>query len=446
MEDIFAGRSIPTRGACCGSVPRLDTERQRAPAPIPGQPPRPRLPPAATSTRAAPTRMESCRTKTPRLLPTAGAIPEHLHGLPPSRTRGRVRSPRRSRDGAARTIGIEAGRRCARRTPPSSASTTSRSTSRSPAASLSARGRPRAGGRRRHLHVRRARRWGSSASRGAARRPSARSSCRLLSRPPGRIVLRGQRHPALRDEPAAVRREMQIIFQDPYASLNPRDARRADIARGARRSTSSATATKRKRASQELLEIVGLSREHSPLPARVLRRPAPAHRHRARARRRPELIVCDEPVSALDVSIQAQILNLLRGPAGRLRAHLPLHRARPQRRPPHLRSRAGHVPRQGGRGRRTPRNSTTGPSIPTRGRSSPRCRSRSGARPRAAVVVLEGDVPSPVNPPSGCRFHPALPAFPGRALRRRGSAALSVRRRPRRRLPLPARALADGRR
>ena len=104
-----------------------------------------------------------------------------------------------------------------------------------------------------------------------------------------------------------------MIFQDPYASLNPRwtvsshHQRTAAGPQAGRQRKPSATERV-----QELLQLVGLSAApRQPLPARVLRRAAPAHRHRPRPGLRPAFIVCDEPISALDVSIQAQVVNLL---------------------------------------------------------------------------------------------------------------------------------------
>ena len=108
-----------------------------------------------------------------------------------------------------------------------------------------------------------------------------------------------------------LRRDMQIIFQDPYASLNPRMTVRDIVGEALRIHGDRGRATSRT-ASATCLQTVGLLPSTAPLPARVLRRAAPAHRHRARARAgRPSFIVCDEPVSALDVSIQAQVINLL---------------------------------------------------------------------------------------------------------------------------------------
>ena len=103
-----------------------------------------------------------------------------------------------------------------------------------------------------------------------------------------------------------------MVFQDPYASLNPRRRVRDLIAEPLRVHTHDAEAEIERSALRELLDLVGLKPDHAKrFPARILRRPAPAHRHRPRLALNPELIVADEPVSALDVSVQAQIVNLL---------------------------------------------------------------------------------------------------------------------------------------
>ena len=105
---------------------------------------------------------------------------------------------------------------------------------------------------------------------------------------------------------------MQIVFQDPFASLDPRmtDPRHHRASRCA--STGLHRDGARRAKVRDLLAMVGLNPEHGDrYAARVLRRSAPAHRHRPGARARAEGLVLDEPVSALDVSIQAGVINLL---------------------------------------------------------------------------------------------------------------------------------------
>jgi ABC-type oligopeptide transport system ATPase subunit len=149
---------------------------------------------------------------------------------------------------------------------------------------------------------------------GSGKSTTARLVMRLLDATSGQVRFEGKEITRLRGAPLkAVRREMQMIFQDPYSSLNPRKTVGSIVAEPFVIHGLERDRAQRRRRVQGLLETVGMSPEHY---NRYPHEFSGGQRQRIGIARalalEPRLLIADEPVSALDVSIQAQVLNLLR--------------------------------------------------------------------------------------------------------------------------------------
>ncbi|MCA3129975.1 MAG: dipeptide ABC transporter ATP-binding protein [Betaproteobacteria bacterium] len=241
---------------------------------------------------------------------------------------------------------------------------------------------------------------------GCGKTTAGKAMVRLLEPTRGRVLLRGEDLTALGGAALRTRRrDFQIIFQDPFASLNPRMRLAEIVSEGMLALGVGGDAAARDRRVDELLEQVGLSTD---MRHRYPHELSGGQRQRIAIARalavEPKVIVCDEPTSALDVSVQAQILNLLRelqqrlGVAylfithnlsvveflahevavmylGRIVEHGGVGQVLESPRHPYTQALLAAVPRFDGQGERL--------------------------RLRA-----EGDLPSPANPPAGCHFHP----------------------------------------
>ncbi len=244
---------------------------------------------------------------------------------------------------------------------------------------------------------------------GCSRTTLGRVILRLQDCTSGSVSYRGTDLHGLNDSQLhGLRKKLQIVFQDPYASLNPRMQVQEILAEPLRTHGHGSAAEIWDRCF-ELLDMVGLRQQFLRYYPHQF---SGGQRQRigiARAlANNPEFVVCDEPVSALDVSIQAQVLNLLRDLQDQLEADLFLRHPRPQRGASVCRPGRRDVPWPAGRGGANRRSVRPAPAplhdVPHRRRAT-----RQPASARADRPTLTGRVPSPMNLPTGCRFHTRCP-------------------------------------
>jgi peptide/nickel transport system ATP-binding protein/oligopeptide transport system ATP-binding protein len=245
---------------------------------------------------------------------------------------------------------------------------------------------------------------------GCGKSTTARLLVRLLDPTGGEVLFEGEDIARRKgDSLKALHREMQIIFQDPYSSLNPRKTVGSIIADPFAIHGLHTSEGERKKRVQELMDRVGLNPEHY---NRYPHEFSGGQRQRIGVARaialEPKLIVADEPVSALDVSIQAQVLNLLRGLQREMGLTL-IFIAHDLSVVRHMCDRVA-VMYLGKIVELAPSDSLYGfPRHPYTGAllsSVPVPDPVAGQRERQ---LLSGDVPSPANPPSACRFHTRCP-------------------------------------
>ncbi|WP_240930609.1 ABC transporter ATP-binding protein [Isoptericola sp. BMS4] len=258
-----------------------------------------------------------------------------------------------------------------------------------------------------NLTLRRGRTLGLVGESGSGKSTLARVLVGIERPTRGAVLVDGQDVSTMsRAERKHLRRSVQMVFQDPYTSLNPRMSVAEIVGEPFRIHPDAVPAGGRRRAVAELLELVGLDPDHA---NRYPHQFSGGQRQRIGVARalavKPRVLVCDEPVSALDVSVQGQVINLLEDLQDELGLSY-LFIAHDLAVVRHIADEVavmylGRVVEQG-----------VGPTV-YEAASHPYTRALlsavpvpdPGAAAASRPLLLEGDPPSPADPPSGCRFH-----------------------------------------
>jgi oligopeptide transport system ATP-binding protein len=243
---------------------------------------------------------------------------------------------------------------------------------------------------------------------GCGKSTTGRLVLRLMNPTSGSIRFKGEEIAGLdKDAMRRMRRHLQIIFQDPYASLNPRMTV-GDILSEPLNVHEIGDAASRAARMRELLGVVGLQAEHA---ARYPHQFSGGQRQRIGIARalaaNPDLIVCDEPVSALDVSIQAQIVNLLQNLQQRFGLSY-LFIAHDLAVVKHISDRVA-VMYLGKLVEIADKKTIYAKPLHPYTQALMAAIPKTDPNLRTKRVMLQGDVPNPFNPPTGCRFHTRCP-------------------------------------